>query len=216
MSSSNKKLVLKKLKEHNTIWHPESTIVFKSQNERLVIGRYVDGNLIPLDETAMELCKEWKFKPDESLLEVDNEEGEENGEEEDNEDGEEEGNEDGEEEGNEDGEEESQIKDDGINSDPIVQQDPKNIPLQDIEHGKLKGNVANLLHKALFENLDNIHEIFGQILEEKALNVMSLYYEEKLQVINNELNNTKKELDKLTEDYNGIKSKFDTMKSLFN
>ena len=73
MSDSSKKIVLKKLPAHNTIWHPESTLVFKSQKERLVIGRYVDDELIPLDDIAINLCETWKFKPDESLFEGENE-----------------------------------------------------------------------------------------------------------------------------------------------
>ena len=81
MSSSSKKIVLKKLNQHNTIWHPESTLVFKSQKDRLVIGRYVDDKIIPLDEDALNLCETWKFKPDESLFDSDekaeNEESEE-------------------------------------------------------------------------------------------------------------------------------------------
>ena len=73
MSDSSKKIVLKKLPTHNTIWHPESTLVFKSQKERLVIGRYVDDEVIPLDDIAINLCETWKFKPDESLFEGENE-----------------------------------------------------------------------------------------------------------------------------------------------
>ena len=80
MSTSSKKIVLKKLNAHNTIWHPESTLVFKSQKDRLVIGRYVDDEIIPLDDEALSLCETWKFKPDESLFEeaekVDTEEAE--------------------------------------------------------------------------------------------------------------------------------------------
>lgn len=81
MTTSSKKIVLKKLNTHNTIWHPESTLVFKSQKDRLVIGRYVDDKIISLDEEALSLCETWKFKPDESLFEgeekVDEEESEE-------------------------------------------------------------------------------------------------------------------------------------------
>lgn len=68
---SKRKIVLKNLKKYKTIWHPESTLVYKSRKERLVIGRYVDGQLIPLDEDALELCDEWNMKPDESLIEDD-------------------------------------------------------------------------------------------------------------------------------------------------
>ena len=81
MSATKRKIVLKKLKAHNTIWHPESTLVFKSLKERLVIGKYVDDKLIPLDEEALDLCDKWKFKPDDSLLENDESgENDENGE----------------------------------------------------------------------------------------------------------------------------------------
>jgi outer membrane biosynthesis protein TonB len=68
MSASAKKIVLKKLNSHNTIWHPESTLVFKSQKDKLVIGRYVNDEIIPLDDVALTLCDTWKFKPDESLF----------------------------------------------------------------------------------------------------------------------------------------------------
>lgn len=71
MSDTKKKLILKNLKDHNTVWHPESTLVFKSQKDRLVIGRYVDGQLISLDDTALELCEKFGFVPDDSLLEDD-------------------------------------------------------------------------------------------------------------------------------------------------
>jgi len=90
MSSSSKKIVLKKLNTHNTIWHPESTLVFKSQKDRLVIGRYVDDKIIPLDEEALSLCETWKFKPDESLFDGDEEESEKVDEEADNEEADEE------------------------------------------------------------------------------------------------------------------------------
>lgn len=66
---SKKKLLLKSLKKLKTFWHPESTLVYKSKKERLVIGRYVDSEFIPLDEEALELCEEWNMKPDESLIE---------------------------------------------------------------------------------------------------------------------------------------------------
>ena len=74
--SAKRKIVLKKLTSHDTIWHPESSLVFKSHNERLVIGRYDNNEIIPLDDEAMELCDEWNFKPDESLIQ-DNDEDQE-------------------------------------------------------------------------------------------------------------------------------------------
>ena len=67
-SKSRGKIVLKKNKTINKIWHPESTLVFKSSNEKLVIGRFKDGEVIPLDDEALDLCVQWKFKYDTSLV----------------------------------------------------------------------------------------------------------------------------------------------------
>ena len=63
------KIILKKLKEMNTIWHPESTLVFKSKEQQVVIGRWEESAFVELDEVALELCDTWKFKVDESLIE---------------------------------------------------------------------------------------------------------------------------------------------------
>lgn len=68
-SKSRGKIVLKKNKTINKIWHPESTLVFKSSKEKLVIGRFQDGDFIPLDDEALDLCVQWKFKYDTSLVE---------------------------------------------------------------------------------------------------------------------------------------------------
>jgi hypothetical protein len=62
------KISLKKNKILDKIWHPESTLVFKSAKEKLVIGRFEDGELIPLDEEALDLCTKWKMKYDTSLV----------------------------------------------------------------------------------------------------------------------------------------------------
>lgn len=74
MTETASKIMLKKLKELNTIWHPDSTLVFKSKDEKLVIGRWVDSTLVDLDDTAIQLCETWKFKIDESLIEQQTEE----------------------------------------------------------------------------------------------------------------------------------------------
>ena len=77
MSSTKNKIVLKKLKELNTIWHPESTLVFKSSTDKVVVGRYNEGKLISLDDKALKLCEKWKFKYDKDLIEEEEEEEEE-------------------------------------------------------------------------------------------------------------------------------------------
>ena len=74
-TKTKRKIALKKNKEINKIWHPESGLVFKSSKEKLVIGRVEDGEVIPLDDDALDLCTQWKFKYDTSLVEeVDDEE----------------------------------------------------------------------------------------------------------------------------------------------
>jgi hypothetical protein len=71
---ATKKIVLKKNKSLDKIWHPESTLVFKSAKEKIVIGRCVDDCLVSLDEEALELCAQWKFKYDKELVEEGEEE----------------------------------------------------------------------------------------------------------------------------------------------
>ena len=74
------KIVLKKLKrdgEDETLWHPESRLVFKSKKEKLVVGRLNDDEDMAVDETVIDLCNKWKFKIDPSLVESGSEEEEE-------------------------------------------------------------------------------------------------------------------------------------------
>lgn len=78
MSSSTKnKIVLKKLKDTDNVWHSESTLVFKSSKDKVVIGRYSEKEIIPLDDVCLELCSKWKFKYDKDLVEVEEDEDEE-------------------------------------------------------------------------------------------------------------------------------------------
>ena len=67
MSKSKTKIVLKALKKFDTIWHPESTVVFKSQAEKKVIGRFENDEIVELDEATLELCEKWGFKYDSEL-----------------------------------------------------------------------------------------------------------------------------------------------------
>jgi hypothetical protein len=91
MSSTKNKIVLKKLKDTDKVWHSDSTLVFKSLKDKVVIGRYFEKEIIPLDDLCLELCSKWKFKYDKDLVEEDEEEEEEEEEVvENNEDGEEE------------------------------------------------------------------------------------------------------------------------------
>ena len=72
------KIILKKLKCLNTIYHPESKLVFKSatDKDRVVVGVFDEDTetLIPLDSESIKLCEYWKFKYE---IPEDEEEGEE-------------------------------------------------------------------------------------------------------------------------------------------
>lgn len=70
MSSKAAKLVLKKNKKLDKIYHPDTGLVFKSATEKVVVGRIVDDEFIPLDDEALELCEKNHFKYDESLVET--------------------------------------------------------------------------------------------------------------------------------------------------
>jgi len=73
--ANKKKLIFKKFKK--TIWHPESRLVFKSINERIVIGKLnKNKELLDLDEECLDLCEKWNFVPDSSLIEIDEQETE--------------------------------------------------------------------------------------------------------------------------------------------
>jgi hypothetical protein len=62
------KIILKRLKELGTIWHPESTVVFKSKEDKVVIGRWDGVVLIDLDNDTIDECEKWGFKIDETLI----------------------------------------------------------------------------------------------------------------------------------------------------
>jgi flagellar biosynthesis GTPase FlhF len=68
MSDIKRKIILKKLNILGTIWHPETSLIFKSIKERLVIGTYIEGVVIPLNKNTILICNEWNFKPDPSLV----------------------------------------------------------------------------------------------------------------------------------------------------
>ena len=212
MSDSSKKIVLKKLPAHNTIWHPESTLVFKSQKERLVIGRYVDDEVIPLDDIAINLCETWKFKPDESLFEGENENS-----------------------GEESNDELSTEKDpDQVEKvstevektpDPIekvsteVEKTPD--PVEKVSTQVEKTPVSN----SGAENIQNItvgftvqlYAAVDILINEKNSLFSQLHQtEEKLSDLQKKYDEKEEILSDLQKKYDDIKKKFDTMKSLFN
>ena len=64
-STAVKKSVDKVLRKHKVLdkfWHPESKMVFKSKNERVVIGRESNDVVHPLTSEDKEVCIKYGFK----------------------------------------------------------------------------------------------------------------------------------------------------------
>ena len=188
MSASSKKIVLKKLNSHNTIWHPDSTLVFKSQKDRLVIGRYVDDKIIPLDDVALTLCETWKFKPDESLFD---------------------------DEDNEKVKAEEATDEEPTDEEPTDEEPTEHIPEEHIPEESTQKVVEeeSTQKKVITEktNVKNITDIFTFQICEAFDNL-----NDEKSALTIELSDTKAILADLQKKYDDIKKKFDTMKSIFN
>lgn len=52
---------LKKNKNLNRVWHPETGFLFVSEKELVVDGKYVNDTVVPLDESDYEKCRELNF-----------------------------------------------------------------------------------------------------------------------------------------------------------
>ena len=190
MSTTKRKIILQKLSALNTVWHPESGLVFKSQKERLVIGSYVNDNLVDLDEDSLALCEEWNFKPDESLLA--NEEDEQPTDEE------------PEEESNEQPTDE-EPEEEECKKQATVVEPQKSISKSCSEDQKTIELIKQLSNNFVTE-LVPIVEKLQKVVAEKTSEVNSLTETLALKT---------KEYEDLEEKYNSMDQKFKTMKSLF-
>lgn len=56
--------VLRKNKEIDMLWHPETGFVFKSTKERVVVGKIEDNKVIELMPDDIDECKKWGFALD--------------------------------------------------------------------------------------------------------------------------------------------------------
>lgn len=54
--------ILKRIRSINKYYHPDSGMVFKSKEEKVVIGKYVNGEVIDLNNDDLEICKKFCFK----------------------------------------------------------------------------------------------------------------------------------------------------------
>ena len=209
-ASESKKMVLRKLHKLGTTWHPESTCVFKPpgvKKDRVVIGRLVDDELIPLDEVALTLCEEWNFKPDESLLaDASEEEQSEGGEAEEETSPEEE--EQQEEEQQEAQEEEAQEEEE--------QQEAQEEEAQ--EEVPVEEPVAKVVPKSKNMSGSTSVKRVEALTSELTKNIMEVVNDLQSQIdsLTVELGNKTKECEELQGKYDAINQKFMAMKSLFN
>jgi hypothetical protein len=201
MTTSSKKIVLKKLASYNTIWHPESSLVFKSQKERIVIGRYVDDEIIPFDDEALSLCEKWKFKPDESLFDDAEKETDEDPPESQEE-----------EEvecitnvissNNKEIEQQSVIDEVSVDSNIIEKKEPNVVDMKESStHFELSPNSSIKSVTEQFTMM--LYAEFDKINHEKS-------------IVEAKLQEKEEQYSELQKKYDDIKKKFDTMKSLLN
>ena len=238
MSTAKRKIILKKLSAFNTVWHPDSGLVFKSQKERSVIGSYVDNNIVDLDENSLALCEEWNFKPDESLF-VNQEEEPSEGDDEDQDNQEEEQSESAdedqdnqEEEQSESAGDEDQYNQEEEQSESAGDADQDN---QDEEHSESAGEEEHSRHKenVLESNRSEVgkeensgiqpHLIKFQkdvdILSKDLASTLSPLFaglQTKIMQLESELKQKTHDNEELQSKYNAMDQKFKTMKSLFS
>ena len=207
-SQTKKRKILRKLKEYNTIWHPDSTLVFKSQKERLVIGRLVDKKLIPLDDEALELCEEWNYKADESLLKQ-NSENESESDSEKTQSEEEKSNNSEEDNSEEDNPEESEKEEEPVQAIATDTQSDKETETVEVDLPTPSMTTTTNLSSNLplvesFESLKNnlVQTLTSQLSEIESLKTQN--------------STLQTERDELNEKYTAIMKKFEAMKSLFS
>jgi hypothetical protein len=233
MSTNKSKIVLKMLKELGTLWHSQSTLVFKSPTEKKVTGRFENGEFIELDDTALELIEEWGFKVDQEtfdrLYKDNGSAGDENG------------------SAGEDKEGEDKKVDSEDDVDDIVQNKPleveDQIRIEKVDTEVVKPEVVKPISKekvvikgsanAEVKSKIDVKTILSSFYEkfvETGLSELVISHqaevdclESRLAKTEEELDNTKEELaqkqndfKELSEKYDAIKKKFDTMKSIFS
>ena len=193
-SQTKKRKILRKLKEYNTIWHPDSTLVFKSQKERLVIGRLVDKKLIPLDDEALELCEEWNYKADESLLKKSEETEESN---------------------NEESEDQESNDESNTNDDEKENSATESDDQEEKEQTEPETQVNTTVEKETDFALVNAFTVFYNDYKQTLTSSLTNNAGE-ISSLKTENENLKSELGELKSKYKNIMKKFDTMKSLFS
>ena len=61
-TTSNKKIILRKNPVINKLWHSPTSLVFKSEEDKIVIEKYTDKSVQLLSDSDIEVCKKMNFK----------------------------------------------------------------------------------------------------------------------------------------------------------
>lgn len=216
MSTAKRKIILKKLSALNTVWHPESGLVFKSQKERLVIGSYIDNNLVDLDEDSLALCDEWNFKPDESLLATeedaeDNEDEEEDDAEEDTENNSEK------EQENSDGDEEPAYEE-NVSEDVVPKEETKKSDPDTNKKHTEEQTVCTNENVDIQQHLHTFQKDIDNLSKNLSISLTPIFValQTKINQLENELKQKTIDNEELQSKYDAMDQKFKTMKSLFS
>lgn len=196
---SKSKIVLKTLKEHgNMIWHPESTLVFKSASDRKVIGRF-DGKFNELDDVSLGLIDDYGFKVDPETYDRLYKES-------------------------------SEKNDDDCSepmsptNSPIVNSE-KTIPVlceeentKELAESKVVVEAkCSVVDEAENEDKIDIESVLAKFYNTyvvRGITTVATEYQSKIDSLENRLKISQTELKDVTEKYEHVKKKFDTMKQL--
>lgn len=69
MSSEKKKMKLARNKKLDCVFYQDCNLVVRSEKDKVVIGRIADGEIIDLDQEAIDLCEQYGLEYDKTLVE---------------------------------------------------------------------------------------------------------------------------------------------------
>lgn len=192
--SSEKSKTLKKIKGSNHILHPDSGLVLRSAKERIVIGRFENNEITPLDAEAISLSDANNFEYDKSLL---NEDGDDEAE--------------AEEEVDEGEASASATEEEGTDTspEPVVQPEHVEKPATTV---KVSGKDSIVSHLGLFsENHSNLLNNLS-----KTVSDLENSYLTKITTLENDLASKSKDYDDMKTQFDSLNAKFQGIKSLFS
>lgn len=200
------KIVLKKLKALDAIYHQETKLVFN--DDKVVIGIFDSQTkkLLPLDEDSIKLCEQWGFKyeiPDGSSEEQEDDEG-----------------------SVEEGEDEEEVKHEEPSVDVEVPADStpdvSHVVISQVISPPVQINIPtendNVCIESLTIKMQNYINDFST-----QINASEKKYLNRINELENSLSDKTKDFDNMTEQYNNMKAdhdklkqKFDNIKNLFS